>query len=144
MPRAAISAFLGVVVTASMAGALDAAGAGPDPALDLRTETQKEALAKGTIAVRVDVAQPSRVRVRAKFSAGVSRNFRLDPGVKRVGREGSMFHLDLSAKQRRIIAAAIDVCAPVPVTIGARALDLARTPATKLDAELERPATCGP
>lgn len=138
MRRAAIFALLGVLATAP-----EGLAASVDPSVKLRTETQKEALAKGSIAVGVRIGDRSRVRVRAKFNAGVSRNFRLDPVVKGVGRKGSVFHLDLSTKQRQILAAAIDVCAPVEVAIRARAIDLPRTPSTKLEAELDRPGSCG-
>lgn len=113
-----------------------------DPVVELKTETQKEALAKREIAVRAEVPRRSRVRARAKFSAGVSHDFRLEPQTETVGRSGATFHFPLSRKQRRIIAAAIDVCAPTAVKIRARALDLAGTPATRRAAELQRPPSC--
>ncbi len=130
-----------VAIVALTLGAATALAAS-DPVVKLETRTEKEALAKGRIAVHVEVRRSSRVRVLAKFSAGVSRNFRLDPRTERVGRDGRLFHLPLSERQRRIIAAAIDVCADAPVSIRARALDLAGDPTTRLDDKLRRPASC--
>jgi len=139
MKTAAVSGLLAVALLAVGVAAVVAA---PVPTVKLETRTEKEALSKGHIKVRVKVPKPSKVRARAKFSAGVSPNFRLDPVTKPVDRDGTGFRFELSEKQRRIIAAAIDVCASTEVTVKARALRLAGRPATRLRAALRAPDDC--
>jgi uncharacterized protein (DUF58 family) len=139
MKRAAVSGFL---AAALLAVGVAAVAAAPVPTVKLETRTEKEALSKGHIKVRVKTPKPTRVRARAKFSAGVSPNFRIDPVTKPVDRDGTGFRFELSKKQRRLIAAAIDVCAPADVTVKSRALGLPDRPASKLKAVLEAPDDC--
>ena len=140
-------AIRGVALGASAAFVVASAGPGaaakpdkpkPRPKLALLTETQQEALRKH--AVKVEVRSKRGDEVRAKATLVVEGfpedySFRLGPESKQLRDQRAKVRLELSARQREVLAFAAQACDEATLDIEARAANRTGTLEEKLPSD---------